>query len=339
MSRVILLKNVLYMNDILTFSVIIPCYNSVELLERGINSLLKQAFRNFEVVFVDDCSTDGTYDYLLNCKSESALNIQVLRNEKNCGPGESRNLGIREAKGEYIAFMDSDDWYEEDFLQQMYERIQETEAELVLCDFYRCFVNGQKQWMKCTRQFSGATRQVEFVALCFDSLCALIAKKSLFQKIMIPAIYNAEDAAIVPVLVSRAKKVAFVGKPFYNYLYRSASLSTKNDLNIVSALKEAACFLRENINSQFQSECEFRCIQIVMYAIVFKALQGKMKQRLLRKIIDEYEIQNKLWYKNKYIRFLPLRKRVFLKCVRFRLFLLLKWYVDIQDYWLNKGHT
>ena len=325
------------MNEIPVFSVIIPCYNSVGLLERGINSLLKQSFRNFEVVFVDDCSTDGTYDYLLNCKSESDLNVRVLRNEKNCGPGESRNMGIREAMGEYIAFMDSDDWYEGDYLQSVYEKIQETGAELILCDFYRCFTNGQKQWLKCTGQFSAVTRQSEFVALCFDSLCALTVKKDLFQGIRIPVIYNAEDAAIVPVLVSKAKKVAFIAKPFYNYLYRSASLSTKIDLNIVLSLRQAAYFLNENINKQFQTECEFRCSQIFMYAIVFKALQGGMELCQLEKLIDEYEIQNKFWYKNKYIKFLPLRKRMFLKGVRFRLFWLLKGYVRIQSYLLNKG--
>ena len=325
------------MNDVPVFSVIIPCYNSVGLLERGLDSLLNQSFRNFEVIFVDDCSTDDTYNYLLRCKIEFALNIQVLKNEKNCGPGESRNFGIREAKGEYITFLDSDDWYEEDYLQSMYEKIQETGAELVLCDFYRCFVNGQKQWMKCTQRFSAATRQAEFVALCFDSLCALTVKKSLLQKIAIPSIYNSEDAAFVPVLVSMAKKITFMNKPFYNYLYRPFSLSTKIDLNIVSSFQKAASFLKENINDQFQIECEFRCIQMKMYAIVFKALEGGMEMKQLGKLIDEYEIQNKFWYKNKYIRFLPFRKRMFLRGVRFRFFNLLKWYVRIQDYLLSKN--
>lgn len=327
------------MNDVPVFSVIIPCYNSIELLERGIHSLLNQSFRDFEVIFIDDCSTDGTYDYLINCKLESSLDIQILKNEKNSGPGESRNLGIRMAKGEYIAFMDSDDWYEEDYLQAVYEKIQETKAEIVLCDFYRCFANGQRQWMKCTHQFSNITQHAEFVALCMGSLCVLTVKKDLFQEITIPIIYNAEDTAIVPVLVSKAKYVTFINRPFYNYLYRPVSLSTKIDLNIVSSFQKAASFLRENINDQFQVECEFRCIQMIIYAVVFKALEGGMEMKQLRKLIDEYEILNKFWYKNKYIKFLPLRKRMFLKGVRFRFFNLLKWYVGIQRYLLNKSHT
>ena len=327
------------MNDTPVFSIVIPCYNSIGLLEHGINSLERQSFQNFEIVFIDDCSTDGTYDYLLNYKSESTLNIQVLKNKKNSGPGESRNLGIRKAKGEYIAFMDSDDWYEDDYLQYMYDKILQTGAELVLCDFYRCFSNGQRQWLKCTQQFSDTTQHAEFIALCFDSLCALTVKKSLFEGLKIPIIYNAEDAAVVPVLVSKAERVTYVVKPFYNYLYRSASLSTKVDLNIISSLQQAICFLRENIDNRFQLECEFRCSLIAMYAIVFKAIQGRMGVKKLKKLIDDFEIQNKHWYRNKYIRFLPLRKRFFLKCVYFRLFLLLKWYVRIQGYLLNKNHT
>lgn len=327
------------MNDNPIFSVIVPCYNSIGLLERGINSLERQSFQNFEIVFVDDCSTDSTYDYLLNYKSESVLNIQVLKNKKNSGPGEARNFGIREAKGQYIAFMDSDDWYEDDYLQHMFDKIQQTGAELVLCDFYRCFSNGQKQWLKCTQQFSNTTSQAEFVALCFDSLCALTVKKSLFEELKIPIIYNAEDAAVVPVLVSRAKRVFFVAKPFYNYLYRSTSLSTKVDLDIVSSLQQAVCFLKENIDMRFQLECEFRCSQIAMYAIIFKAIQGGMEVKQLKELIADFESKNRYWYRNKYIRLLPFRKRIFLKCVRLRLFLLLKWYVRIQGYLLNKSYT
>lgn len=327
------------MNDFPLFSVIIPCYNSIGLLEHGINSLEQQSFRNFEIVFIDDCSTDGTYDYLLNYKSGSALNIQLLKNEKNGGPGEARNLGIRMAKGEYIAFMDSDDWYEENYLQCMYDKIMQTGAELILCDFYRCFSNGQRQWLKCTQQFSDSTSHAEFIALCFDSLCALTVKKSLFEELRIPIIYHAEDAAVVPVLVSRAKKVSFVGKPFYNYLYRSASLSTKIDLNIISSLQQATNFLKENISNRFQLECEFRCLLIVLYAIVFKAIQGGMELKQLGALIDEYEIQNKFWDKNKYIKFLPMRKKIFLKGVSFRMFSLLKWYVKIQGYLLNKNYS
>ena len=104
------------------FSVIIPCYNSWQFMERGLRSLEEQSFSDFEVIFVDDCSTDDTYSRLITYQQSSTMNISVFRNEKNSGPGEARNNGIKRAQGEYLAFLDSDDWYEKDFLQKMYKQ-------------------------------------------------------------------------------------------------------------------------------------------------------------------------------------------------------------------------
>ncbi len=89
------------------FSVIIPVYNRAELLRRALDSLAAQRFRDFEVIVVDDGSTDGSGE----AAAQSELNPRVVRQE-NAGPGPARNLGVREATGEYVAFLDSDDvWF------------------------------------------------------------------------------------------------------------------------------------------------------------------------------------------------------------------------------------
>lgn len=106
------------------FSIVIPCYNSWRYMERGLHFLEKQTFIDFEVIFVDDCSTDDTYCQLEKYQQQSILSIRIIRNIKNSGPGESRNYGIKMAKGDYIAFLDSDDWYEVDFLEKMYGQLQ-----------------------------------------------------------------------------------------------------------------------------------------------------------------------------------------------------------------------
>ena len=86
------------------FSIVIPCYNSWRYMERGLHFLEKQTFIDFEVIFVDDCSTDDTYCQLEKYQQQSILSIRIIRNIKNSGPGESRNYGIKMAKGDYIAF-------------------------------------------------------------------------------------------------------------------------------------------------------------------------------------------------------------------------------------------
>ncbi len=95
------------MNDLV--SIIMPSYNTSEFIAESISSVLNQTYQNWELIIVDDCSTDNT-DCIINSFSDKR--IKLLKNEKNSGAAFSRNRGIREAKGKWIAFLDSDDlWY------------------------------------------------------------------------------------------------------------------------------------------------------------------------------------------------------------------------------------
>ena len=91
-----------------TVSVIIPCYNCAEWIEKCLTALENQTYRNFEVLCVDDCSTDATYAIIESYKDHSKLNINLLKNEKNSGPAISRNRAALIAQGEWLAFCDSD---------------------------------------------------------------------------------------------------------------------------------------------------------------------------------------------------------------------------------------
>lgn len=99
------------------FSVVIPCYNSEATILRCLNSVNNQIYRNYELIIVDDASTDTTRDIIknfLNCTSE--LNNKLIVNDKNSGPGYSRNKGVINSKGKYIAFLDADDFWLENHL-------------------------------------------------------------------------------------------------------------------------------------------------------------------------------------------------------------------------------
>jgi len=92
-------------------SVIIPAYNAENYIEKAIQSVLEQTYPNFEVIVIDDNSTDRTVDVVREFRDER---IKLLVNEQNMGPSYSRNRGIIEAKGEWIALLDSDDWWDKD---------------------------------------------------------------------------------------------------------------------------------------------------------------------------------------------------------------------------------
>ena len=103
--------NDLHFDDLV--SIIMPTFNSIKTVKDSIKSVLEQSYLNWELLITDDCSTDGTYEYLLSLDDER---IRVFRNKINSGAGASRNISIKNAKGRYIAFLDSDDLWHKDKL-------------------------------------------------------------------------------------------------------------------------------------------------------------------------------------------------------------------------------
>lgn len=112
------------------FSVIIPNYNREKSLPRAVNSVLKQSLQNLEVIVVDDCSVDDSISII--SKYEDSR-LRILKLEKNSGAAAARNFGIKHAKGEYISFLDSDDYYEPNFLENTYEELSKTREAVGFC--------------------------------------------------------------------------------------------------------------------------------------------------------------------------------------------------------------
>ena len=121
-------------------SVIMPCYNSAEHLESSIQSIQAQTYPNFELIVVDDGSSDNSKDILLGM-SDADERILVF-SQKNKGAGPARNRGLEEAKGEYVAFLDSDDYWSDTFLINMLDGLVAGNAELAYCGWQNIGLSG-----------------------------------------------------------------------------------------------------------------------------------------------------------------------------------------------------
>ncbi|MBP5384020.1 MAG: glycosyltransferase family 2 protein [Lachnospiraceae bacterium] len=112
-------------------SVIMPCYNTVKYMHKTLTSLFGQSLKDFEAVFVNDGSTDGTKELLEQVKAEHPDQVTLIHKE-NGGQSEARNVGLDAAKGKYIVFLDSDDYIDTDYLEVLVHAAEENNSEMVL---------------------------------------------------------------------------------------------------------------------------------------------------------------------------------------------------------------
>lgn len=120
-------------------SVIIPCYNVERYIDRCLETVVRQTIgmENIEIICVDDCSTDGTYQKLLDWEEKYPENFIVVASEQNGRQGQARNIGLTYASTDWIAFLDSDDWIDLDYLEAMYAFAKTGKYEVVCCSHVR----------------------------------------------------------------------------------------------------------------------------------------------------------------------------------------------------------
>lgn len=159
------------------FSVIIPSFNRLEFLKKAITSVQNQSFKDFEIIVVDDASKDLTEKYLSKLKD-----IKYLKNIKKQGVSFSRNLAVKEARGEWLAFLDSDDQWFEQKLKYQYEYIQENKNIEILHSNERWIRNGVRVNQMKKHKKSGGDIFKRSLELCLISPSAVCLKKSLFEK-------------------------------------------------------------------------------------------------------------------------------------------------------------
>lgn len=125
-------------------SLIIPTYNAEHTIKRCLDSVLKQDEKPFEIIVVNDCSTDNT-DCILSDYSEKESMVKILKNEINSGVSASRNLGLRYAQGDYVMFMDSDDYLMPDAISYLQKCISDSKADVIVSGINHLFADESSQ--------------------------------------------------------------------------------------------------------------------------------------------------------------------------------------------------
>lgn len=172
-------------------SVVIPAYNATRYLEATVHSVLTQTFQDFEILIVDDCSKDDTWA-LMQSLAEKDDRIICLRNEKNSGVAETRNYAVKQARGEWIAFLDSDDVWREDKLEKQLALIAE-EPTAALTYTASSFMDQDSKPYSYIMEVPGQVDYRTLLGRNVISCSSVMVKKSVMERYPMGSSQTSED--------------------------------------------------------------------------------------------------------------------------------------------------
>lgn len=212
------------------FSIIIPVYNAEKFVVDTLESVLNQSFKSFEIIIVDDGSTDDTLKILSNFHNNEKIRIVSL--EQNSGVSVARNKGLEFCKGEYVLFLDSDDFIVSVALQKLYSQIEKSNGEIDMVSFgfkmkYETKKVSYSNWMYNEVRF----KSDQFLILLFQRklyqcMCSFVCRNDIIKKNNIlfdESTYYAEDQEFQFKCIASSNKIAYVAEELFVYNVRSGS--------------------------------------------------------------------------------------------------------------------
>jgi glycosyltransferase involved in cell wall biosynthesis len=223
-------------------SIIVPVYNVERYLSKCIESILAQTFKDFELILVDDGSPDKCPE-LCDSYAQRDRRIRVIH-KANGGLSDARNAGVKEAKGEYIGFVDSDDYIMPEMYQKLYELITVNKADMAACDVYNCYGNKKvpqtlvESEIICNGK-EAFRHMLEGHGTINIWVCCKLYKSSIINQVAFIYGKRYEDVFFMVDSIPYIKKVAATTKPLYCYVHREDSITGEcfksEDINIIEA--------------------------------------------------------------------------------------------------------
>ena len=323
-------------------SIIVPVYNVENYIERCLNSLVNQTFKDIEIITINDGSTDKSLE-LLNKYAKEDIRISVI-DLGDEGVSYCRNLGIEKANGKYIMFVDSDDWIDSSMVEVMYKKAEENKLDLVMCSYIREFKDHSKEKIfnlpqeiiykdnevknELLRKLVGPIKEELSNPEMLDALGTVwgklyradILKENKIKFVDLKEIGSAEDTLFNIFTFNYLKKVMFLNKPMYHY-WRDNPKSVTSQYN--PKLKEQrkvffkyiSDFIRENNFEQvFEEALNNRiCTSVLGLGLIECSQNNKIsginKIKNIKIIINEEYIRNA--YKNLELKYFSIHWRIF----------------------------
>lgn len=215
-------------SDTIKVSIIIPVYNAEKYIERSVKSAMRQTLKEIEIILINDGSTDDTLKIV---ESLSTLdNRIIIINQKNCGTSAARHRGIKISRGEYLFFLDGDDWVEKTACERKYQFAKKENLDIVITDFYRDYDNGNIELWKDLKSKKVFYSVEEYLMKFFKRK----SYRPLWNKLYSRALFGetdfsqyrgpGQDFVMNAIVIPRAKKIGKLHEAFYHYILNPNSV-------------------------------------------------------------------------------------------------------------------
>ena len=286
-------------------SIIVPFYNVERYIEKCLETLVNQTLEDIEIILVNDGSKDKSIE-IVNKFLEKYPEKLVYFEKENGGLSDARNYAIPYAKGEYIAFLDSDDYVEKDMYEKMYQLANEENSDMVECDFY--WEYPEKTKIDTGAIYNGKKEMLEKVRVVAWN--KLIKREILEKaKIEFPKGYRYEDVEFTYKLIPFLEKVSFLKKPCIHYIQRENSISNSQNertKEIFDVLDHVISYYKEKgIYDEYKDQIEYVYARYLLCSSLLRMVKiedKKIREELLNKTWINLNEKFPNWKKNKILR-------------------------------------
>ncbi|MFR6471121.1 MAG: glycosyltransferase family 2 protein, partial [Turicibacter sanguinis] len=286
-------------------SIIVPIYNVENYLFRCLDSIVSQTYQNIELICVNDGSTDNSQLIVDEYKCKFPNKIKSII-KANGGLGDARNRGLLEAAGDYVMFIDSDDWIEKNTIEIMIENAIKNQSDIVICGLRRITENNKvlsQEQCKLNKEYNSEEALVNLAPAAWNKLY----RRSLFieNNIMYPINVWYEDLPTTSKLFMCSKKITTTNDILINYLQRSNSIIYSYDSrarDIFKVLEDIRTFNPEKTKI-YQNEIEYLFIIHIIFAHLFRStiLENNDLKQEIKYCKDFIEKKYPRYFKNKYL--------------------------------------
>ena len=299
-------------------SVIVPIYNVEKYLEKCINSLLSQTLEDIQIILVNDGSKDNSGNIAREYEKNNKNRIIYVEKE-NGGLSDARNHGLKYATGDFIAFLDSDDYIEKNAYEEMYNKAIEENADYVECDFIWEFPNK----IRVDKQYPYKNKK-EMLSFVRVVAWNKLIKRQLItdNNLEFPKGLRYEDVEFTYKLIPFVNKFAYVDKPFIHYVQREGSIATvqnERTAEIFTVLDNVIEFYKKNnIYEEYGDELEYNYARYLLCSSLKRMCKIKdktIREKLLTESWERLNLNFPNWKENVILKTVNIGKNKYMRTV------------------------